>query len=201
MPLFLAMPVSVAGKVITDIQTCASNGSGRDSPLRENDAFRFGTEHGDTEYGNRYGNNHDRQGLGIVAAPSLGQARLYCCISGGEKISKLIGKTWKRAPSIRRREFVQVNRNYTPGALDQKLHPESPDCQPEWTGRERPERNDRQCQQCRNTDCSAPAYSLGERPKTKPPEDGANVIDDSDRRHCRLRELALHLEKGWIKIL
>jgi len=41
-------------------------GLGRDSPLRENDAFRFGTEHGDTEYGNRYGNAVPDEILNLV---------------------------------------------------------------------------------------------------------------------------------------
>jgi hypothetical protein len=135
-------------------------GLGRDSPLRENDAFRFGTEHGDREYGNRYDNDYDRHGLGIVAAPTFGQARLDCCICGGEKISKLIGKTGKPAASIRRGEFVQVNRNYARGALDQELHHESPDCQPEWTGRKRPQGHDWQSQQRRDADRSTPADSL-----------------------------------------
>lgn len=101
-----------------------------------------------TQYGNRYCNDHDRQGLGIVAAPTFGQTRLDCCISGAEQISKLISKTRERDPSIRRREFIQMSWNYTPGALDQELHRESPGCQPEWTGRERPQGNDRQSQQC-----------------------------------------------------
>jgi hypothetical protein len=38
-------------------------------------------------------------------------------------------------------------------------------------------------------------------PKHSPPDDAADVIDDCDCRNCRLRELALHLEKGRIKIL
>src|SRR5262249_42465806 len=108
----------------------------------------------------------DRQSLGIVATPTFGQTRLDCCISGAEQISKLISKTRERDPSIWRREVVQVNRNYTPDALDQELHRESPDCQPEWTGRERPRGNDRQSQQCRDADRSAAPYSLRERPKT-----------------------------------
>ena len=130
---------------ITETRKKTGNASlGRDSPPRENDAFRFGTEHGDTEYANRYCNDHDRQGLGIVAAPTFGQTRLDCCISAAEQISKLISKTRERDPSIRRREFIQISWNYTPGALDQELHRESPGCQPEWTGRERPQGNDRQ---------------------------------------------------------
>jgi len=78
---------------VTETRKKIGNASlGRDSPPRENDAFRFGTEHGDTEYGNRYCNDHDRQGLGIVAAPTFGQTRLDCCISAAEQISKLISK-------------------------------------------------------------------------------------------------------------
>src|SRR5581483_669859 len=132
----------------------------------------------------------------MVGQPGFNNSRV-----GGEQVSKLIRNSGKGPPHSTRREFIQMHRDDSPGALHHELHGKPADNEQGKSRRKNPEGDEDYSEDGSQNNRATASPFLRQMANYCSAADRADGVNDPSRGLLRHAIVALFTEKSLIHVL